>query len=331
MSQNKRNKSSGWDDGDIDWLEEVVEEEPGRAEAKASAEEDWEFARAGRAPSRQRVRPAEEEPGYRAHRRKTNVPLIIVIVLLVGGMIFAGWQLGTIFLNYHRDRSAYDDLASNAISSLPEEAAPKPESKTEEEQAETFAVSRVPISVDWAYLRSVNSDIVGWLYCPGTIINYPVVQTSDNDFYLDHGFDRQPNTSGALFADMNSAAGTVSSNYIIYGHNMKDKSMFATFHDYMDEEYYRQNPTMYYLTPDASYRVDLFGIHVVEGTVDNYPTHFASGSYQEYLDSVSSQFYWFNKDAVDTRYQMMTLSTCTSAQGYQDARLVLHGTMVPIE
>lgn len=338
MSQDKRRDGSGWDDGEIDWLEEFIEdkapqEAPERPARREPAADDWERTRAGSAPRRERIRAGEpeEEPEYRrGQRRKANVPLILVIVLLVGGMIFAGWQLGSIFLNYHRDRSAYSELASSAISALPAASGAGGREAEAEEESEQYAVTRVPISVDWDYLHSINSEIVGWLYCPGTIINYPVVQASDNDFYLDHGFDRQTNNSGALFVDVDSAEGIAQSNYIIYGHNMKDKSMFGSFQEYVNESYYRENPTMYYLTPNAAYRVDLFGAHVVEGTVDNYPTFF-SGSYQSYLDGVSDTFFWINRSAINTDYQMMTLSTCTSAQNYADARLVLHGTMIPIE
>ena len=295
-----------------------------------------------------RIRPTEyvpygvPEPEYEAEaayapkkkrRGGVSVPLIILIVLLVGGMLFAGWQLGGILLNYHRDRSAYNDLASSAVSAMAE----KDEETTaaalpEDPMSSARVVSQVPISVDWDYLRSVNSDIVGWLYCPNTVINYPVVQTNDHDFYLDHGFDKAPNTSGTLFADKNSVAGIVQSNFIIYGHNMKDKSMFGSFQSYVNESYFVQNPTMYFLTPGGSYRVDLIGAHIVEGTVDNFPSYFENTeAYQAYLDSISSHFFWFNRAALNTDYQLLTMSTCTSAEGITEARLLVHGMMVPIQ
>ena len=108
--------------------------------------------------------------------------------------------------------------------------------------------------------------------------------------------------------------------------------MFGSFQEYMDRSYYDQNPILYFLTPNGAYRIDLFGLHIVEGTTDNFPTFFGTETaYQSYIDSVSSTFYWFKPSLVNTAYQMVTLSTCTSAQGYDDARLVLHGTMVPIE
>ena len=268
-----------------------------------------------------------------SRRRRTSVPLIVLVVILVLGMVFAGWQLARIFLNYHRDRSAYNDLAANAISELAE-AAQHGGTQSGEQTGDVSVriVSEVPIEVDWAYLRSINSSIVGWLYCEGTVINYPVVQSTDHQFYLTHGFDKAPNTSGTLFADMDSVAGLTMSNFIIYGHNMKDKSMFGSFQNYVDRSYYEEHPTLYYLTPTASYRIELFGCHMTEGTTDNFPTVFSGASdYQAYIDRISGSCYWFEREKVNTGYQMITLSTCSAGEGYSDARLQLHGTMIPVQ
>ncbi len=272
------------------------------------------------------------DPAYRrrGRRRKSNAPLIILIVVLVAGMGFAGWQLGSIFLNYRRDRSAYNDLASSAISMLADF-----DDSAEgdgDDEAQSSSVSEIPISVDWDYLRSINANVAGWLYCPNTVISYPVVQTSDHEYYLTHGFNGESNTAGTLFADMNSVAGITQSNYIIYGHNMKDNSMFGTFANYVDESYYEQNPIMYYLTPDANYRIELLCAHVVESTLDNFPTYFSSVSdYQTYLNKITSNAYWVNYDIASTNYQLITMSTCSYDSGYEDPRFLVHGMLVPLE
>jgi sortase B len=287
------------------------------------------------APPRRAVTPDGEPAYHHKRRRKANVPVIILIVLLVLGMAFAAYQLGSIFLNYHRDRSAYSELAERAISGLAEAeeqgdstdplATPVP-------GQEEAVVSEVPISVDWDYLRSVNSDVVGWLYCPGTVINYPVVQRNDHQYYLTHGFDGSSNSSGTLFVDMDSVEGIVQSNYIVYGHNMKDKSMFGSFQAYVNESYYESYPILYYLTPNGNYRIDLFCAHIVESTEDNYPGYFSSTSdYQAYLNKVTASAFWVNYDVISTEYQLFTMSTCTSAAGYSDPRLLVQGMMVPIQ
>ena len=276
-------------------------------------------------------------PPYRPSRRHhgQTVLLILLIVVLAGGLLFAGGKLASIMLNYRRDRSAYNDLADAAISSLAEgdvRLTPAPGETPDPDGEQGQNTSEVPISVDWDYLKSINSDILGWLYCPGTAINYPVVQTSDNAYYLRRGFDRQSNTSGSLFADTTAVVGINRSNLIIYGHNMKDGSMLAAIEDYVDDAFYREHPVMYFLTPAASYRVDLFAAHIVESTLNNFPGYFESTSdYQSYLNQITSRSFFASNVNPSTDHQMITLSTCDYSNSYDDPRFLLHGMLVPIE
>ena len=287
-----------------------------RSRRARDPEEDYERYRSGR---------SYDEP----RRRKTSAPLILLIILLVGGMCFAGWQLASIFLNYHRDRSAYNDLATHAITGLAEARGQTTVTPAPAQPEATPFVSQIPITVDWNYLRSVNSSVIGWLYSPGTVINYPVVQTNDHEYYLTHGFNGESNVAGTLFADKNSVPGITQSNLIIYGHNMKDGSMFGSITNYGDESYYREHPVMYFLTPNGSYRVNLIGARVMNASVDNYPTYFGdSGTYQAYLNQIGGSFLWINRDALRTDRQLITLSTCTADE---DDRLVLQGTLEPIQ
>ena len=310
---------------------------------RASGNNDWEQTRSsGRRQSTQARRvPA---PSKKRAQSRRNPLVMVLIVILVGGMIFAGWQLGSILLGYQRDRSAYDQLATSALISIAEPESndrptvSTPSAQLGEEPAETEDIpegtlpSEIPFSVDWDYLASVNPDITGWLYCPDTVINYPVVQSEDHEYYLNHGFEGQTNSSGTLFADRDSVAGITQSHLIIYGHNMKDNSMFGILKNYTDRSYYEDHPVFYYLTPDGSYRVELICAMTVESVLSNFPTYFSSTSdYQSYLDRITSGAYWVNSSAVTTDYQLMTFSTCTYGSGYTDARLLVHGMMIPIE
>ncbi len=310
------------------------EQPPRRARpAQEPVRDPWEEP-APRRPRRVEVEP----PSYRRRRRrsrwlsKQNLPLILLVVVLVGGILFAGGKLAGIMLNYHRDRTAYNELADAAISSLAEPDVTTPPDVTPDPgQPETPVRSEVPIQVDWDLLREKNSDIVGWLYDAGNI-SYPVMQTSDNSYYLHRGWDKQPNTAGSLFADTNVSVGATYSNFLIYGHNMKDGSMFAPIMKYVDQSYYSDHPTMYYLTPWQNYRVELIAAHIVESTLNNFPTYFASDSeYQNYLDNITSHSFFRTNARVTTEYQLITLSTCDYSSGYSDPRFLLHGMLVPIQ
>lgn len=279
------------------------------------------------APARVSVQPpsAGRTPPRRRRRRR-SFPLWPVIALLSVVIAVSLFMLGKTILGYTSNRSSYRDIQDAAIiPRLPTTTAEPGEDDT----SETVKTSEIPFDVDWDMLRKTNPDIVAWLYCPDTIINYPVVQTSDNEKYLTTNFSGKSNAGGALFADYNSVIGIRASHLIIYGHNMKDNSMFGTLKNYGDEAYYREHPIFYLLTPDQAYRVDLLDCLTIDATMDNYPTYFSEGgSLESYVGRISSGAYWVNSNADYANHQLLTMSTCTSAD---TERLILQGVMVPIE
>ena len=279
------------------------------------------------------VDPDDYRPRRRRGSRTQNILLIVLVVVLVAGVLVAGGKLGSALLNYRRDRTAYNDLADEALSGLAEPNATTSPDQQVDPNAGQQTQSEAPFAVNWDYLRSVNSDVVGWIYCAGTQINYPVVQTFDNEFYLHRDFtSQQPNTSGTLFVDPNATLGVTYSNYIIYGHNMKDGSMFAAIEDYVAQSYYDEHPVMYYLTPTQNYRIDLIAGRIVESTLDNYPGYFSNDQeFSNYLNDITSHSFFGTHAGVNTGYQLVTMSTCDYSGNYNDPRFLLQGMLVPIQ
>ena len=279
---------------------------------------------------------AVEPENYRSKTsrgvKKGDILLICLVAVLVIGVVVSATVLITHLLAYHRDRSAYDSLADEALSDLAEPNATPVPGQPEDPGTEQQVQSEVPFAVNWDYLRSANSDVVGWIYCADTRINYPVVQTTDNEYYLHRDFySKQTNTVGTLFADPNSALGVTYSNYIIYGHNMKDGSMFAAIESYVSQDFYEQHPVMYFLTPDQNYRIDLIAGRIVESTLDNYPNYFSDSDYGSYLSNITSHSFFATHAPVSTGSQLITLSTCDYSGGYRDPRFLLQGLLVPIQ
>ena len=279
------------------------------------------------------VDPDDYRPRRRRGSRTQNILLIVLVVVLVAGVLVAGGKLGSALLNYRRDRTAYNDLADEALSGLAEPNATTSPDQQVDPNAGQQTQSEAPFAVNWDYLRSVNSDVVGWIYCASTQINYPVVQTFDNEFYLHRDFtSQQPNTSGTLFVDPNATLGVTYSNYIIYGHNMKDGSMFAAIEDYVAQSYYDEHPVMYYLTPTQNYRIDLIAGRIVESTLDNYPGYFSNDQeFSNYLNDITSHSFFGTHAGVNTGYQLVTMSTCDYSGNYNDPRFLLQGMLVPIQ
>jgi len=264
----------------------------------------------------------------RRRKKRRQMPAWPLLALLIALMLFAGFMLARTLISYFRNRASYDALRNIAVVQL----TPGPRTvlrETEDGLVEETVQSEIPLEIDWDTLRQTNSDIIGWLYCPDTVINYPVVRTTNNETYLDTNFEGSYNAGGALFADYGSSVGFLNSHLIIYGHNMKDNSMFGTLKNYGDPSYYNKHPVFYFLTPDQSYRVELLEAATIPAELDNYPTYFGEGeSVASYIGRISTNVYWFNDKADYSRYQLMTMSTCTSGDDY---RLIVQGVMVPIQ
>ena len=134
------------------------------------------------------------------------------------------------------------------------------------------------MTVDWDYLRSINSDVVAWVYMPGTAINYPVVHTNDNETYLNMDFNQQNGFSarcGTIFLDCNNAGDFSDANNVLYGHHMNDGSMFACISKQLeDNEEFNAHRTIYVLTPEMNYECQTFSLVITDGWDQLVETNF---------------------------------------------------------
>ena len=120
------------------------------------------------------------------------------------------------------------------------------------------------MAIDFTALRAINRDSVAWLYCPDTVIDYPVMKAADYDYYLHHLPDGTYNANGSLFIDYNNAPDFSDRLTVIYGHNMKSGRMFAALEGYKKQDYFEEHPYMYLYTESGNYRVDLMYGCVIE-------------------------------------------------------------------
>ena len=184
----------------------------------------------------------------------------------------------------------------------------------------------LPIEVDFDVLKAQNPDVAAWLYCPDTLIHYPVVQTTDNETYLTRLFDGSKNPAGTLFLDYRNAADLHDRNSIIYGHNMNNDSMFGTLTEYASQAYYDAHPTFYLLTPQANYVVHIFAGFVTAGDDELYNALSADEATQTRLlrDWLSASDFTaaFTPSAQD---RLLLLSTCSYE--YNDARYIVIGVL----
>lgn len=183
-----------------------------------------------------------------------------------------------------------------------------------------------PIRVDFDLLYEQNRDVVAWLYCPDTPINYPVVQASDNDYYLHRLLDGRYNTAGSLFADCRNSADFSDWNTVIYGHNMKNNSMFGTLTDYKKQSYFEDHPVMYLLTPKQSYKVNVLAGFVTQANSEIYHTFNPNQEEKEALiESWLNMSDFDSKADIATEYNLVSFSTCSD--GNSNERYVIVGVL----
>ena len=255
-------------------------------------------------------------------RKKLVLAALLTLSLLV--LSAGGYVLGQRTAEYAEGDEAYSGLEEYVSfpSSFPGE-----DESGGLQQTETPQVQSGAPNVDFAALSRINPDIVGWLYCEGTQINYPVVQGSDDEYYLDHLFDGTQNANGCLFLDSRVDASFSSVHSIIYGHHMRSGAMFAALDGYKRQSFYDAHRAMLLITPDATYDVQLFAAYVADPSEDAWEVSFANdGEIQTWIDAAIAQS-TFTSDVKPTPGdRLLTLSTCSYEFG--DARFVVVGVMV---
>lgn len=273
-------------------------------------------------------------------RKKVNnkaraILISILIGLMLAVFLFAGWKLYTISHEYRVAQRSYNKLSDQFVSdatpaplpSLPQGGSQGGSQNGQQPVAPVLA-DPSPISVDFDALLAKNPDVKGWLYCADTVINYPVVQAADNDYYLHRLYDRSYNGSGSIFIDYRCDGSFQSRIAILYGHHMNDGSMFASLVNYRKQEYYDAHPVMYLNTPDGNYLVELFSGFITAADSAVYVFGFESDeAYAAYLAKMQAFSDFESEIAPTIDDRIVVLSTCTYE--YNDARYVVFGRLVP--
>lgn len=185
-------------------------------------------------------------------------------------------------------------------------------------------------SVDFSALEKISPDVVAWLTSEGTGIDYPVVLGTDNDYYLRHLFTGERNKLGAIFMDYRNHGDFSDKNTILYGHNMKDGSMFSSLTKYKAQSYYDSFPAMVLYTPSGDFKIELFAGIIVDGNQESVRFDFKDDQdFQNYIDSLKKASSFKSDTAVTADDRIITLCTCSYE--FNNARYALFGKLTPIK
>ncbi|MGN0658230.1 MAG: class B sortase [Emergencia sp.] len=246
-------------------------------------------------------------------KKRGDILYRIIIVCLIAIILFSMYKIGSILLEYYQGTKAYETVQELAgASSLA--------------QAETPDL----MQINFDALQKEYPDVKAWIYSEDTVINYPVVQGDDNQYYLYRMVNGEWNGKGTLFIDYRCEKPFEDFNTIIYGHRMKDGSMFRSLVEYRDAEYYEKHKEMLLLTPEKRWRLVIFGVVTIPADSDMYRFDFAGkAEKQAYLDWIEEHSETDTGVKVTAADRIVMMSTCTYE--FDDARLIVYGKLEEIE
>ncbi|MDS9472741.1 class B sortase [Sporosarcina pasteurii] len=245
---------------------------------------------------------------------KTKKTLSIMLTCLcLGVFIYAAYGLIDTAIDYYKNRKVLNNLQ------------------------ETFYNADHPVIDDEsASIRSgfdrllkENDELVGWITIEGTQIDYPILQADNNVDYLRRNFYKEKNIAGSIFMDFRNDVQTPGLNTILYGHRMKDGSMFEQLTKFQDKDFFKNHQTFEYDTLYDSYVAEIFAVYITKTDFDYIQTDFSTDEeYEQLLAGIREKSMYETDVEVKADDHILTLSTCDYALDPNDGRLVVQAKLV---
>lgn len=293
-------------------------------------------------------------------KKIANIVVPVVLVVIIG---IALYKVITIQMEYREAADEYSDLAVYVVEEPIQRTTAQPENRTSDTAAETLAVlgeedalemgrnsedtaegdstggtqsvasnGDTIVRIDDEALRGINEDYRAWLRIPVLRLSYPLVAGSDNDYYLHYTFEKRYNGAGCLFIDCETASDFSDRNTFIYGHNMKNGSMFGCLKRFRKEQgLCASDPYFYIYRGGAVYQYEIFAYYTTEYTSDRYQLVHTEEEYDNYITSALrlTEFAPVHELDFSGRPNIVTLSTC-SGSGGTTQRMVVHGVLIGV-
>lgn len=248
-------------------------------------------------------------------RTKSIIYQRLVTLIAVGVFVYSLYQLVPSLYDYYKNDKTLEGVQQIYETTL--------DVKDEEINGDTTRSSFLP-------LQEINTDIVGWITADNTKIHYPILQAEDNDFYLTRNYQKEETRAGSIFLDYRNDKNLENNwNTIIYGHRMKDGSMFGQLKKYLEEDFFHDNPTVYLDSIYEGYDVEIFSVYQTTTEFYYIETEFSDGpDYQQFIEQLQERSLYKSDVEIGPDDQIVTLSTCDYGVDSLEGRLVVHGKLV---
>lgn len=240
---------------------------------------------------------------------------LVLLIAAAGILIFVVSRLLEVSQNYQNSQDTYEELEEDFVDhpQLPDK---------EQTSVEGYQF----LEIDFDGLRAVYPDVIGWIDIPGVEISYPILQGKDNSYYLSHLASGEDGISGSIFLDCHNQPDLSDQNTIIYGHNMRDDSMFGKLDGYLEKSRYEIQPYFYIYVPEKVYIYHILSAY--EGSADSVAYTYQFSAEEEVLSFLEEIM---RNSVYDTGIQagagdrIVTLSTCTNSG--RNKRFLVHGLL----
>ena len=268
---------------------------------------------------------AADKPKSKRKKKQSFIHYLIPTVLFISMIVFGGLFLQD-FLEYRAAEDEYASLQDHiVISEEPKKEAPKKEKAGEEEfddepEEEPVDLLHPHFQIDYGALSGVNADFTAVLHVPALSITYPVVKSKDNEEYLHRTFEGKANFAGSIFLDANAKGSYDHKNTFIFGHNMKNGTMFGKLKYFLrDDQLANSNPYVFLCRPEGITRYRIFSYYLTTVESPIYNDFEGDKGYDQYLSLIQrlSSYRNYPKDSIDfsQRPDIITLSTCSGHSG----------------
>lgn len=265
----------------------------------------------------------------------TNAPNVVNIILitiaicmLVGGIYFG--------FKWAQEEKKTADI-TQLWDDVKEIADETEDSFTDISWGEGYSKDPIDREINWDDLQTINSSVYAWIYIPNTSVDYPIMmeQKFGTYFYLNHDIYKQSLVSGCIFIpkEPDWFEGD-DAHLLVFGHNMKNGTMFSSLMEYKDEAFYKEHPYIYVYYPDRTEKWAIWNAYhtVSDDIIYNLPYEYNTDNYRDLLSDMSTHsFYYTSVDSVDASQKVMTLSTCDKSSQSDSGRFVVNSVMTDVK
>lgn len=261
-------------------------------------------------------------------KKKLNKLSLLIIFVLFVILIFSGIKLVFWFLDNNKTNNTILDINDMVnIVNVAEEETELINEPDDKNSDYWYYINFPLIQVDFRELIKKNSETIGWIHVNNTNINYPIVQTSDNKYYLNHSYDRSVNEAGWVFADYRNNSDFSSKNTIIYAHSRLNKTMFGSLSNVLKYSWYenKDNHIIKLSTPNENSLWQIFSVYKIKTESYYITTDFYSdGDYIAFLNTLRDRSLYDFDVTLNESDNIITLSTCYS----DDMKTVVHAKKI---